>query len=342
MRRLLLGLVVAIATLVPNIAMADDQEIARHIMSKLQTEQQQGALKGFHIDMRVDQGTVWYKGFVSNQEQKDLILRTAQQAQNLGVVQVVDDITIREAEETDAQQTAYYQDAAFEAPAAEAPAAEAPAAEAPAAEAPAAEAPAAEVAAEPTQQPMPQPIAQQPMQQPIAQQPMQQPMPQPMAQQPMPQPIAQQPMAQPMPQPMPQPIAQQPIAQVQGIQPQMNIPTPNQMPMAANASAPMYAAPMYGEPMMMGHDGHNTPMAMNQGAQMPVGGDAAALPPYAWPSYAANSNYAAVNYPGQYSASSWPYIGPFYPYPQVPLGWRKVTLEWDDGWWWLDFNNRPR
>ena len=27
----------------------------------------------------------------------------------------------------------------------------------------------------------------------------------------------------------------------------------------------------------------------------------------------------------------------FYPYPQVPLGWRKVTLEWDDGWWHLDF-----
>ena len=26
-----------------------------------------------------------------------------------------------------------------------------------------------------------------------------------------------------------------------------------------------------------------------------------------------------------------------YPYPQVPLGWRKVTLEWDDGWWPLDF-----
>ena len=33
------------------------------------------------------------------------------------------------------------------------------------------------------------------------------------------------------------------------------------------------------------------------------------------------------------------YIGPFYPYPQVPLGWRKVTLEWDDGWWFLDFKD---
>ncbi len=61
------------------------------------------------------------------------------------------------------------------------------------------------------------------------------------------------------------------------------------------------------------------------------------LPGYAWPSYAASPNYAALTYPKQYSASAWPYIGPFYPYPQVPLGWRKVTLEWDDGWWHLDF-----
>lgn len=28
-------------------------------------------------------------------------------------------------------------------------------------------------------------------------------------------------------------------------------------------------------------------------------------------------------------------------YPQVPLGWRKVTLEWDDGWWMLDFSDHP-
>ena len=64
------------------------------------------------------------------------------------------------------------------------------------------------------------------------------------------------------------------------------------------------------------------------------------MPGYAWPSYAPHPNYGAVTYPKQYSASAWPYIGPFYPYPQVPLGWRKVTLEWDDGWWHLDFKNR--
>ncbi len=65
--------------------------------------------------------------------------------------------------------------------------------------------------------------------------------------------------------------------------------------------------------------------------------DNPSLPPYAWPSYASHPNYAALTYPTQYSPTAWPYIGPFYPYPQVPLGWRKVMLEWDDGWWFLDF-----
>lgn len=64
------------------------------------------------------------------------------------------------------------------------------------------------------------------------------------------------------------------------------------------------------------------------------------FPETAWPSYAAYPNYAAVSYPSQYSASAFPYIGPFYPYPQVPLGWRKAQLEWDDGYWRLNF--RPR
>jgi hypothetical protein len=64
----------------------------------------------------------------------------------------------------------------------------------------------------------------------------------------------------------------------------------------------------------------------------------AQMPGYAWPSYAAYPNYAALTYPRQYSPTAWPYIGPFYPYPQVPLAWRKVSLEWDDGWWFLDFS----
>ena len=64
------------------------------------------------------------------------------------------------------------------------------------------------------------------------------------------------------------------------------------------------------------------------------------LPAYAWPSYASYPNAAQISYPQEYSASAWPYIGPFYPYPQVPLGWRQVQMEWDDGQWNLNF--RPR
>ena len=64
------------------------------------------------------------------------------------------------------------------------------------------------------------------------------------------------------------------------------------------------------------------------------------LPSHAWPAYAQYPNSAAVSYPTQYSASAFPYIGPFYPYPQVPMGWREVKLEWDDGFWNLNFNKK--
>ena len=63
------------------------------------------------------------------------------------------------------------------------------------------------------------------------------------------------------------------------------------------------------------------------------------LPKYAWPSYAAHPNYAQVAYPKKYTAGTWPNIGPHYPYPEPPLGWRKSTLEWHDGHWWLDFDD---
>ncbi len=77
-----------------------------------------------------------------------------------------------------------------------------------------------------------------------------------------------------------------------------------------------------------------TPMGL-----APARYDQPQMPGYAWPSYAAYPNYAALTYPKQYSPTAWPFIGPFYPYPQVPLGWRKVSLEWDNGWWMLDFKD---
>ncbi len=107
-------------------------------------------------------------------------------------------------------------------------------------------------------------------------------------------------------------------------------------PMMNNqAAAPVMGSPVAGSPMPA------APVPMNYGRA--VGApryDAPNLPNYAWPGYAAYPNYAALTYPQQYSPTAWPYIGPFYPYPQVPLGWRKVSLEWDDGWWFLDFTDR--
>ncbi|EAQ77053.1 hypothetical protein DSM3645_25066 [Blastopirellula marina DSM 3645] len=50
--------------------------------------------------------------------------------------------------------------------------------------------------------------------------------------------------------------------------------------------------------------------------------------------------FGVDQYPKQHAAAAYPYIGPHYPYPQIPLGWQKVSLEWDDGYWWLDFKHR--
>ncbi len=58
------------------------------------------------------------------------------------------------------------------------------------------------------------------------------------------------------------------------------------------------------------------------------------LPPYAWPTYAPYNNYSRVASPKAHSHSQWPFIGPMYPYPKIPLGWRRITLEWQDGSWW--------
>src|SRR5205085_10789553 len=57
------------------------------------------------------------------------------------------------------------------------------------------------------------------------------------------------------------------------------------------------------------------------------------MPPYAWPTYAPYNNYSRVAYPQQYPSAAFPFIGPFYPFPKVPLGYRAIKLEWEDGHW---------
>ena len=129
-------------------------------------------------------------------------------------------------------------------------------------------------------------------------------------------------------------------------------------PVPALTLAPVPQTPVQQMPRMVSRP---LPVAYSQGTPLPIGPPGASpmpqyiapvgngvapvrydqphMPNYAWPSYAAHPNYAALTYPKQHSACAWPYIGPFYPYPQVPMGWRKVTLEWHDGWWNLDFDD---
>ena len=140
----------------------------------------------------------------------------------------------------------------------------------------------------------------------------------------------------PQPTEMRQPRSAQAPAQARRNQPVQGRPIPVAYRQASDAAEPPAPlnVPNAGAPQPM----YSAPVAAGPA---PYRQDQPSLPNYAWPSYAAYPNYAALTYPKQYSPTVWPYIGPFYPYPQVPLGWRKVTLEWDDGWWWLDFKNTP-
>jgi hypothetical protein len=77
------------------------------------------------------------------------------------------------------------------------------------------------------------------------------------------------------------------------------------------------------------------------GVAGPANGFAPPLPPYAWPTYAPYNNFSRVAYPQAYPYNAFPFIGPFYPFPKVPLGWRTVTLEWEDGHWWMSKRAAP-
>lgn len=92
-------------------------------------------------------------------------------------------------------------------------------------------------------------------------------------------------------------------------------------------------APAPRAPELSGPPGEPVPMfSMPQGS--PYDAQAVKMPPYAWPTYAPYNNYSRVAYPQYYPPQAFPYIGPCYPFPKVPLGWRSVKLEWEDGHWW--------
>ncbi|MEX2175258.1 MAG: BON domain-containing protein [Pirellulaceae bacterium] len=311
MRRYVFRLaILSLAVLGPTVGRADDQEIAQQIVQKLQAEKQAGTLKGFSIDLSVEEGTVWLSGRVPNAEQQAKALDIARRIP--GVKQVVNDLAVTATNATPAspakprnvfanmtnavrgvmnRQTASQDQSELQAAAATEDAGAIGSGVAHATGA--------------------RPIVQ-------------------------------------VAQPVVQPVVQTP-AYADGGQQYYNAQsygtqaTPvyagsrSQVPLAfAPARQAAYqgaVAGMPGSPMPMHMPGSGVGIA-------PARYDHPQMPGYAWPSYAAHPNYAAVTYPKQYSPTAWPYIGPFYPYPQVPLGWRKVTLEWDDGWWMLDFKDR--
>ena len=93
MRRYIFRLaMLTLAIIGPGTVRGDDQQIAEQIVQKLQAEKKAGALKGFSIDLQVEQGTVWLSGRVANGDQHAKALDIARRIR--GVVQVVDDLTV--------------------------------------------------------------------------------------------------------------------------------------------------------------------------------------------------------------------------------------------------------
>ncbi len=288
----------ALVTLSLN-AFAEDAKIAKQLSEQLRSAQDNGELEGFHLSVKVEDGTVWIKGQVANTAQRSLALDRARRIP--GVRLVVNDISIGEAV-----------------------------------------AGVNSSAAEPTGVARPA-SAEYSLQQ-----------------------------AQLLTEPG-QSSAVGTSALSSTSRPQMSaVPArgfPSRPAMSANSSEPVpvrayhrpvdysesvgcYDGNSFGSSGGYAEDGYMNGGYVDDGypAPTPVAGNSPygggvsyeqpQMPGYAWPSYAAHPNYAGVTYPKQYSPMAWPYIGPFYPYPQVPLGWRKVCLEWDDGWWMLDFKSK--
>lgn len=344
MRRLLIGLVVASAVaLVPALARAGNQEVAEQIAANLKNS---GQLHGYKIGVKFQDGTAWLRGQVSSQEQMNTALRLA--FQTPGVTRVVNNLTVvgqeasaptAPAEKAPGLQSLQGALAAEQTPrpllramlglqAARPTSTESPLTSRTAQ--PAAPQKAERLAV--TVGNAPSAISRTGLEEPTLAPPIQNEaaaatgtgsgirvLPTAMALN----------AAAPVP-PAPAPVPVVPPAPV-APSPAPVTPTP-----APAALAPTPARPAQGPPLPMGPA--TTPLPVSAGAS-PMRFDQPNLPNYAWPAYAAYPNYAAVTYPKQYSAAAWPYIGPFYPYPQVPLGWRKVTLEWSDGWWFLDFDD---
>jgi hypothetical protein len=311
MRRLLTGFVVAAAAaVVPALALADNQQVAEEIASRFKTS---GQMSDYKIGVKYQNRMAWLHGRVASAEQMKTALRLT--FKTASVDRVVNELTIAPSEVAQPAKTGLVRINVNDPGNRAAPAGYNPLREQSATPAAVAKQPQktgflARLEAASWRKPKTE--ASQPL-------PVREAAPARDDQAPTAKPSTIRQVAAEEPQELPAPKYARPAARVAMMQPTAH------GPMAPNAAPPL---PMY------------QPGAAPAGAARACY-DQPCMPNYSWPSYAAYPNYAAVTYPKQYSPTAWPYIGPFYPYPQVPLGWRKVTLEWDSGWWYLDFKDQP-
>ena len=101
-------------------------------------------------------------------------------------------------------------------------------------------------------------------------------------------------------------------------------------------------SPFAGRPGAMAYNPIVEPAPLGVPGQAAPDLQAPNMPPYAWPTYAPHNNVSRVAYPEAYPYNAFPFIGPFYPFPKVPLGWRKVTMEWEDGHWYIGRTSAPQ
>lgn len=306
MRRILTGLAAVLVGAIATVAWAGNQDLANQIAKELRDS---GKMSGYKIGVRCQDGVVWLRGDVVSEEQRDAALKLA--FRTPGVARVVNELNVGPAA------TAQPAPRATSRPASQPTAASSE--------------PAATAGRNPLRGSGLVPLGQN-------------------ARRPQRDALARRLETAVAGGPDPKAATRVPTAYrtmaAERTAAQEEVPQAILPPQRARQMGPTYTATQQPCPHPTRVSGGGPPLPMytasaNSAGAAPARYDQPCMPNYAWPSYAAYPNYAALTYPKQYSPTAWPYIGPFYPYPQVPLGWRKVTLEWDSGWWFLDFKDQP-
>ncbi len=95
MRRFLFGVVIASVTAaMPAWALGGDREIAQSVMAELQQHKAAGQLKGFDIDLQVQDGVVYLTGQVASEAQRAIVERAAMN--EVGRANLVSELQVKE------------------------------------------------------------------------------------------------------------------------------------------------------------------------------------------------------------------------------------------------------